>query len=835
MMKKLFSLLMMALLTVAAWAGTVEFDLTTGFTNQQEVSTVTKDGVTLTFDKGTNSNAPKWYSNGSAVRLYGGSTLTVTAAGISQVEFTFNGDSNLSANVGSYSNGIWTGAADGIVFTQGGTSGHVKIQKVVVTFAGDPDALYAPNVLLNGEAPKPQYTVDDLPLYLTLVSNNGTEYPIGQYSLLEDPDNGELSAIAESFELELGDNEALNLKYGTNKLSVREVLDWLGENEAITDWGSITFTVKEQPPVISSVAEFNGVADNFELTFGEDLTVVAQFESYLYAQDAEKGMLIYGSGVPTYNHGDIIPAGFTGKKTTYKGAPEMINPDGLQEATQNVSVIPIEITPAEATLGNFGRYAAIRSATIDGTTITASGETVTLYNRFGVDVPSTGTVFDIYGVVGYYNGPQFLPLEYVDKSPLPPLAVTISPVPTEGQTFTEPVQVTITCNRANAQVSYEIDGHMQAYTGPFTIYESATVRAIANADNGAIAEATQTYTINLPDIAVSFTPAAGIYPTAQNVKLNITNAFGEVSVRYTLNDGAQWSEYTDAGIDVTESATLKVAVADVRNTIQEFTAEYVINQPIEMTVAGLKFNMVKVEGNDDIATFYIGECEVTEALWLAVMGGENPSSHGGSLNDNLPVENITWNDCQAFVAKLNRMTGYTFRLPTIAEWLFAARGGNYTHGYTYSGSNTIGDVAWYASNCEQKQPVGTKAANELGLRDMSGSVYEIIQEATGAYGGGWHSPANHCKANYWWSTDQTFKDDDTGFRLALTNLDVNPILLRGDLNGDGTVDVADLNICINIILELNNDPAAKALADLDGDGSIDISDVNALINIILTN
>ena len=328
---------------------------------------------------------------------------------------------------------------------------------------------------------------------------------------------------------------------------------------------------------------------------------------------------------------------------------------------------------------------------------------------------------------------------------------------------------------------------------------------------------------------MSFTPAAGIYPTAQNVKLNITNAFGEVSVRYTLNDGAQWSEYTDAGIDVTESATLKVAVADVRNTIQEFTAEYVINQPIEMTVAGLKFNMVKVEGNDDIATFYIGECEVTEALWLAVMGGENPSSHGGSLNDNLPVENITWNDCQAFVAKLNRMTGYTFRLPTIAEWLFAARGGNYTHGYT------IGDVAWYASNCEQKQPVGTKAANELGLRDMSGSVYEIIQEATGAYGGGWHSPANHCKANYWWSTDQTFKDDDTGFRLALTNLDVNPILLRGDLNGDCTVDVADLNICINIILELNNDPAAKALADLDGDGSIDISDVNALINIILTN
>ena len=151
MMKKFFSLLMMVLLTAAAWAETAEFDFTTGYTNQQEVTTVTKDGVTLTFDKGTNSNTPKWYSNGSALRLYGGSTLTITAVGISKVEFTLTQD-QLSANVGTYASGTWTGDANSIVFTQGGTSGHVRIQKVVVTYAGDPNALYAPNVLLNGEA-----------------------------------------------------------------------------------------------------------------------------------------------------------------------------------------------------------------------------------------------------------------------------------------------------------------------------------------------------------------------------------------------------------------------------------------------------------------------------------------------------------------------------------------------------------------------------------------------------------------------------------------------------------------------------------------------------------
>ena len=602
-MKTFLSLFMMTLLTTTVWAGTtVELDFTTGYTDQQEITTVTKNGVTLTFDKGTNSNPPRWYNSGSAVRLYAGSTLTIEAAGISKVEFTFNGNSNLSANAGTYESGVWTGSANSIVFTQGGTSGHVKIQKVTVTFAGDPDALYAPNVLLNDAPPKPVYTTDDLPLVLSFVSNNGTEIPTGQYSLMEDPDNEGFSNVAYDFELNLGNDATLDLKYGSNKLSVREVLNWLYEDETVSPWGSITFILKEPTPVISSVAEFNGLADNTEVTFGENLTVVGQMDAYLYAQDAEKGILIYGSGQPTYKLGDIIPAGFTGKKTTYKGAPEMINPSGLQEATQNEPPMPLELTPSEVTLENFGRYAAIRGATIDGTTITASGETVTLYNRFGVDVPSTGTVFDIYGVVGYYNNAQFLPLQYVDVSPQPILSVAISPVPTEGQVFTEPVQVTITCSRDNAQVSYMIDDVMQPYTEPFTIYESATVKAIANADNGAIAEATQTYTIDLPDMDVTFTPAAGTYTTAQNVKLNITNAFGDVTVRYTLNDGAQWNDYTDSGIDVTESATLKVAVTDARNTTQEFTAEYVINLPEPLPDSGTATIVFGDYGTDSNAT-----------------------------------------------------------------------------------------------------------------------------------------------------------------------------------------------------------------------------------------
>ena len=128
--------------------------------------------------------------------------------------------------------------------------------------------------------------------------------------------------------------------------------------------------------------------------------------------------------------------------------------------------------------------------------------------------------------------------------------------------------------------------------------------------------------------------------------------------------------------------------------------------------------------------YYMGKYEVTQALWKAVMGN-NPSKFKG---DNLPVENVSWYDCQEFISKLNRITGKTFRLPTEAEWEYAARGGNKSRGYQYSGSNNLSDVAWYKDNGGSKtHAVGTKQPNELGIYDMSGNVYEWCQDRYGAY------------------------------------------------------------------------------------------------------
>ena len=133
-----------------------------------------------------------------------------------------------------------------------------------------------------------------------------------------------------------------------------------------------------------------------------------------------------------------------------------------------------------------------------------------------------------------------------------------------------------------------------------------------------------------------------------------------------------------------------------------------------------------------LSSFYIGKYEVTQALWKAVMGS-NPSNWKG---DNLPVENVSWNDCQTFLRKLNAMTGKNFRLPTEAEWEYAARGGNLSRGYQYSGSKKIDDVAWYDNNSGgETHPVGTKAPNELGIYDMSGNVWEWCQDWYGDYHG----------------------------------------------------------------------------------------------------
>ena len=139
-----------------------------------------------------------------------------------------------------------------------------------------------------------------------------------------------------------------------------------------------------------------------------------------------------------------------------------------------------------------------------------------------------------------------------------------------------------------------------------------------------------------------------------------------------------------------------------------------------------------------LSSFSIGRYEVTQEEWIAVTG----RSLTEFKSDRMPVKRVCWRDCQDFIKKLNKLTGMDFRLPTEAEWEFAARGGNESHGYRYSGSDCLDDVAWYNDNCMDDEAessedgtheVGKKFPNELGLYDMSGNVMEWCQDIYGEY------------------------------------------------------------------------------------------------------
>lgn len=134
-----------------------------------------------------------------------------------------------------------------------------------------------------------------------------------------------------------------------------------------------------------------------------------------------------------------------------------------------------------------------------------------------------------------------------------------------------------------------------------------------------------------------------------------------------------------------------------------------------------------------VGSFYICKYEVTQKLWKAFMGN-NPS---WTKADNMPVEWVNWVTAQKFISKLNAFSGKKFRLPTEAEWEYAARGGNRSHNYLYSGSDDINAVAWWKDNSGDKlHPVGTKRPNELGLYDMTGNVYEWCSDWQAPYQSG---------------------------------------------------------------------------------------------------
>ena len=300
--------------------------------------------------------------------------------------------------------------------------------------------------------------------------------------------------------------------------------------------------------------------------------------------------------------------------------------------------------------------------------------------------------------------------------------------------------------------------------------------------------------------------------------VNITDVTSLIN--YLLTDDA--SSISAENADTNNDG--KINIADVTRLISYLLGSEELDpkdEPIEgietFTVNGVTFTMMPIEGGTftmgataeqgtsdpwtderpvhevTLSAFSIGQTEVTQALWQAVMGS-NPSHFTGDMNR--PVEMVSWEDCQTFIAQLNHMTGRNFRLPTEAEWEYAARGGKQSQGYKYAGSNDVSEVAWWDTNaCDGvgtdspdygTHAVATLQANELGLYDMSGNVWEWCQDWYDRYssdpqtnptgpetgtqrvyrGGSWLNYARNCRVSsrYHWTMDGA---DNIGLRLVL--------------------------------------------------------------------
>lgn len=245
---------------------------------------------------------------------------------------------------------------------------------------------------------------------------------------------------------------------------------------------------------------------------------------------------------------------------------------------------------------------------------------------------------------------------------------------------------------------------------------------------------------------------------------------GDVSFDITITQsGCQWFESFEM-IDVEGGTFYMGAQKDDPTETNYDASAYQIESPVHQT---------------SISSYAIGKFEVTQAQWNAAMG-DNPSNIQG---ENLPVENVTWEEVQAFTSILNEKSGLNYRLPTEAEWEFAAKGGNKSEKFTYSGNSVLSACGWYYSNSEATtHEVGSKIPNELGIYDMSGNVREWCNDWFGYYsssmednpqgaydgnmkvnrGGSWTTPAVNCRNTYRHTDYPYEKALDLGFRLVLS-------------------------------------------------------------------
>jgi len=427
---------------------------------------------------------------------------------------------------------------------------------------------------------------------------------------------------------------------------------------------------------------------------------------------------------------------------TYTRLDQVAKPTFTPDASSFTDQINVQITcsTADATI----RY------TTDGSdpskshgTIIASGDSVTL------------TATTTLKAIAYKDGMVDSPIAQAVYTKLDQVAQPLfSP---DGFSFASRVEVVVTCDTPGATIRYTTDGSDPSRThgtiiasgDSVEITTTTTLKAIAYKDGLTDSSITQATYTKMDQVAQpAFSVASDI--SLNSTTVQITCATPDATIRYTT-DGSTPSQTNGtiiangASVDLTTTTTLK-AIAYKTGMVDSAVKEslYIILEMVQIPAG--TFQMGDSTGNGEAnelpvhtvtisQPFYIGKYEITQIQWQAVMGSNPSNFKDGDMNR--PVEQVSWDDCQAFITALSTRLGRTFRLPTEAEWEYACRAGSEDDYYFGNDASLLGDYAWYIGNSNfVTHPVGQKLPNAFGLYDMHGNVWEWCNDWYGPYAAG---------------------------------------------------------------------------------------------------